>query len=66
MSGNVERVSVGTSGWSYPTWRPGFYPEGTAPEDFLSFYAARLPSVELNSTGYRLPSEDQFGRWAAP
>jgi uncharacterized protein YecE (DUF72 family) len=64
MSGNVERVSVGTSGWSYPTWRPGFYPEGTAPEDFLAFYAARLPSVELNSTGYRLPSEEQFGRWA--
>ena len=24
----------------------------------------RLPSVELNSTGYRLPSEEQFARWA--
>ena len=65
MGGNVERLSVGTSGWSYPSWRPGFYPEGTANEDFLSFYAERLPSVELNSTGYRLPSEEQFGRWAA-
>ncbi len=65
MAGNVERLSVGTSGWSYPSWRPGFYPEGTANEDFLSFYAGRLPSVELNSTGYRLPSEEQFDRWAA-
>ena len=65
MGGNVERLSVGTSGWSYPSWRPGFYPEGTANEDFLSFYARHLPSVELNSTGYRLPSEEQFGRWAA-
>jgi uncharacterized protein YecE (DUF72 family) len=65
MAGNVERLSVGTSGWSYPSWRPGFYPEGTANEDFLAFYAARLPSVELNSTGYRLPAEEQFGRWAA-
>jgi uncharacterized protein YecE (DUF72 family) len=65
MAGNVERLSVGTSGWSYPSWRPGFYPDGTAPEDFLAFYAARLPSVELNSTGYRLPAEEQFGRWAA-
>jgi len=64
-SDNVERLSVGTSGWSYPSWRPGFYPAGLAPEEFLSFYAERLPSVELNSTGYRLPSEEQFGRWAA-
>lgn len=65
MASNVDRLSVGTSGWSYPSWRPGFYPAGTANEDFLAFYAARLPSVELNSTGYRLPSEEQFGRWAA-
>ena len=65
MAGNVERLSVGTSGWSYPSWRPGFYPAGTATEDFLAVYAARLPSVELNSTGYRLPAEEQFGRWAA-
>lgn len=58
-------LSVGTSGWSYPSWRGGFYPEGLASEEFLGFYAERLPSVELNSTGYRLPSEEQFARWAA-
>ena len=56
---------MGSSGWSYPSWRPDFYPAGLAPEEFLSFYSKRLPSVELNSTGYRLPSEDQFERWAA-
>jgi uncharacterized protein YecE (DUF72 family) len=65
MASNVERLSVGTSGWSYPSWRPGFYPDGTANEDFLAFYAARLSTVELNSTGYRLPSEEQFARWAS-
>jgi uncharacterized protein YecE (DUF72 family) len=65
MASNVERLSVGTSGWSYPSWRPEFYPEGTPNEHFLAFYAARFPSVELNSTGYRLPAEDQFARWAA-
>jgi uncharacterized protein YecE (DUF72 family) len=65
MASNVERLSVGTSGWSYPSWRPGFYPEGTPNEEFLAYYSARLPSVELNSTGYRLPSEEQFERWAA-
>jgi uncharacterized protein YecE (DUF72 family) len=56
---------IGSSGWSYPSWRPDFYPAGLANEDFLAYYSERFPSVELNSTGYRLPSEEQFGRWAA-
>ena len=57
-------IRVGTSGWSYPSWRGGFYPDGMQPSDFLRFYAERFDTVELNSTGYRLPSEDQFRRWA--
>jgi uncharacterized protein YecE (DUF72 family) len=60
----VNRVSVGTSGWSYPTWRPGFYPAGLDPKEFLAFYAQRFSTVELNTTGYRLPAEEQFRRWA--
>ena len=56
---------VGTSGFSYSTWKPEFYPAGTKPRDFLHAYAARLPSVELNATFYRLPSEEQLAAWAA-
>ena len=58
------KVRVGTSGWSYPSWRPGFYPAGLDPSGFLAFYAERFATVELNTTGYRLPAEDQFRRWA--
>jgi len=61
---SVPGLYVGTSGWSYPTWRPGFYPAGTKPNEFLGSYSERLPSVELNSTGYRIPAEEQFSRWA--
>src|SRR5438093_9772718 len=57
-------IRVGTSGWSYPSWKPGFYPEGTQSADFLAYYASRFDTVELNTTGYRLPAEDQFRRWA--
>src|SRR5690242_19146677 len=57
-------IHVGTSGWSYPTWRPGFYPQQVQPADFLAHYASRFDTVELNTTGYRLPAEDQFRRWA--
>jgi uncharacterized protein YecE (DUF72 family) len=64
-SNTLARVSVGTSGWSYPSWRPGFYPPGLDPSDFLGFYAERFRTVELNTTGYRLPADEQFRRWAA-
>jgi uncharacterized protein YecE (DUF72 family) len=57
-------IRVGTSGWSYPTWRPGFYPAELQPADFLGYYAQHFDTVELNVTGYRLPGEDQFRRWA--
>ncbi len=61
----VAGAQVGTSGFSYPSWRPDFYPADARPEDFLRLYSALLPSVELNVTGYRLPAEEQFARWAA-
>ena len=61
---SVERAHVGTSGWSYPSWKPGFYPAELKPAEFLGHYAQVLPTVELNTTGYRLPAEGQFERWA--
>jgi uncharacterized protein YecE (DUF72 family) len=56
---------AGASGFSFASWRPGFYPSGTRSEDFLSFYARVLPTVEVNSTFYRLPAPGTFERWAA-
>jgi uncharacterized protein YecE (DUF72 family) len=55
---------VGTSGFSYRSWKPGFYPAEAKPKDFLHHYAERLPTVELNATFYRLPSEEQLVTWA--
>ncbi|MBA2476649.1 MAG: DUF72 domain-containing protein [Actinobacteria bacterium] len=62
---SVTRPQVGTSGFSYPSWRGAFYPREARADDFLRLYAERLPAVELNTTFYRLPSEEQFARWAA-
>ena len=58
-------IHIGTSGWSYPTWRPGFYPQGSRPGEFLAHYATVFDTVELNTTAYRLPAAEQFERWAA-
>jgi uncharacterized protein YecE (DUF72 family) len=62
---SVTGLYVGTSGFSYPTWRGGFYGADSKPSEFLRQYAERLPSVELNTTFYRLPAEEQFLSWAA-
>jgi uncharacterized protein YecE (DUF72 family) len=61
---SLTRLYVGTSGWSYPTWRGGFYPEKSRPAEFLRFYSERLPSVELNASAYQLPAEEHFRIWA--
>jgi len=60
----LSDVYAGASGWSYPSWKPAFYPAGTDSRNFLRYYAERFRTVELNTTGYRLPAEDQFRRWA--
>jgi uncharacterized protein YecE (DUF72 family) len=56
---------AGASGFSYASWKGGFYPADARPEDFLRLYAGRVNAVELNNTFYRVPPEDQFDRWAA-
>jgi uncharacterized protein YecE (DUF72 family) len=61
---SVTGLYVGTSGFSFASWKDGFYPADAKPADFLRLYAARLPSVELNNTFYRLPAESTFRRWA--
>jgi uncharacterized protein YecE (DUF72 family) len=56
---------AGASSFSFASWRGGFYPADARPEDFLRHYAEHLPTVELNTTGYRLPRAELFDRWAA-
>lgn len=56
---------VGTSGYNYDTWKGRFYPEGLASKRWLSFYAGRFPTVEINYTFYRHPSAKTYEGWAA-
>ncbi len=57
------RLRAGTSGWSYGQWKPDFYPADSKSNAWLEYYAARFPTVELNSSFYRLPSLSQIARW---
>jgi uncharacterized protein YecE (DUF72 family) len=58
-----HNLFVGTSGWAYPTWKPGFYPADVPARAFLNFYAAHLNSVEVNYTFRTLPSPSQLQGW---
>jgi uncharacterized protein YecE (DUF72 family) len=57
-------IRVGCSGWSYDHWREGvFYPPRCPARSWLSFYATRFDTVELNASFYRLPRRDAVARW---
>jgi uncharacterized protein YecE (DUF72 family) len=56
---------AGTSGWSYPSWKPGFYPAKLAAAKFLQHYSTRLNTVEVNYTFRHYASEKTQQGWCA-
>ncbi len=54
---------IGTSSWSAPSWEGVFYPRGTPPGEYLSFYATRFDTVEIDATFYRIPSAAMVDGW---
>ena len=60
----AEKVFVGASGFSYPSWKGKFYPRETKSEEFLSYYSAHLSSVEINSSFYAPPSAATVKAWS--
>jgi uncharacterized protein YecE (DUF72 family) len=59
----ASRILIGTSGFAYDHWRESFYPKGLTKARWLHFYTGHFPTVELNTSFYRLPSESAFGTW---
>jgi uncharacterized protein YecE (DUF72 family) len=54
---------VGTSGWDYPEWKGGFYPERLPHSRFLEHYSSSLSACEINTTFYRVQPKGTFERW---
>jgi uncharacterized protein YecE (DUF72 family) len=59
------KLHVGTSGYSYKEWKGSFYPEDLPAKEMLSYYAQKLPAVEINNTFYRLPQPAMIENWKA-
>ncbi|MCU1330243.1 MAG: hypothetical protein JWN34_5613 [Bryobacterales bacterium] len=61
----MAQLFAGTSGFSYPAWKPAFYPKAVPSAKFLEHYATRLNSVEINYTYRQLPSAKTLEGWLA-
>jgi uncharacterized protein YecE (DUF72 family) len=57
-----KRILIGTSGYSYEDWVGPFYPQGLHKREYLGFYAAEFPVVELNFSYYTQPSASTLER----
>jgi uncharacterized protein YecE (DUF72 family) len=72
MTGMTERplssapagtLYLGTSGFSYDEWKGVFYPKEVKQKERLAYYASKFPSVEINYSFRRLPSEKTLTDW---
>lgn len=59
----MKELRIGTSGWTYASWRGVLYEKGLPQGRWLERYAEAFDTVELNATFYRLPKGEQFASW---
>ncbi len=60
-----NNLRLGTCSFSSKDWLGVFYPPGTRPKDYLSEYAGRLDTVEIDSTFYGTPMARTVEGWYA-
>ena len=58
------KLFAGASGYSFKEWKGSFYPADMKPDGMLAYYSARLPTVEINNTFYRMPKTEMLEKWA--
>ena len=59
----MARVFIGTSGWSYNSWRGPFFPNEVMVKHHLQFYATQFDTAELNGVFYRTPTLAAVRGW---
>jgi uncharacterized protein YecE (DUF72 family) len=59
----MQNLHLGTIGFSYSFWKGKFYPAKTLQKDYLAYYASKFNTVEVDSTFYRIPTEQTILNW---
>jgi uncharacterized protein YecE (DUF72 family) len=60
---SLSGILLGTSSFTATGWQGSFYPQGMRSRDFLSYYASRFQTVEIDSTFYGTPSASTVTSW---
>ena len=61
----MTHLRIGTSAFTAAGWPGSFYPKGLPECDYLSYYATRFDTVEVDSTFYRCPPLSTVQGWNA-
>jgi uncharacterized protein YecE (DUF72 family) len=56
-------IRLGTSAFTATGWEGTFYPAGMKPADYLSCYATKFDTVEVDSTFYHIPAKTTVQGW---
>ena len=59
----MGEVRIGTSGWAYKDWNGPFYPDEVKTKDRLSYISRRFPTLEINASFYRMPTDKAVAGW---
>ena len=59
----MTELRIGTSAFTAAGWEGAFYPAGMKPADYLTYYATKFNTVEVDSTFYRTPSVATVNGW---
>ena len=56
-------IKIGCTGWSYQGWSGNFYPKNLKSSERLNYYSRIFNITEINSTFYKIPSQEIVRRW---
>jgi uncharacterized protein YecE (DUF72 family) len=59
----MANIRIGNSAFTADGWQGSFYPKGMKPADFLSYYATKFDTLELDSTFYHTPAASVVEGW---
>ncbi len=60
---SVPGLRIGTSAFTAAGWPGSFYPPELKPREYLSYYATKFNTVEVDSTFYRSPAASTVNAW---
>jgi uncharacterized protein YecE (DUF72 family) len=60
----MSKLCIGTSGWTYASWKRTFYPPDLPARRYLEFYAGEFPATEVNYSFYHLPKRSTYENWS--